>query len=75
MNPPSPWMPSLQTPYPVPMAKYPVKNSNVNVYYNGKLCTQHLSPYKGPIMYPTNSSIPGPFLQSYINLPTKSYMY
>lgn len=25
--------------------------------------------------YPMNSSIPGPYIQSYINLPNRSYMY
>ena len=27
------------------------------------------------IVYPTTHSVPGPFLQSYINLPNKMYMY
>lgn len=29
----------------------------------------------GPITYPTTHSIPGPYLQSYINLPNRSYGY
>lgn len=37
---------------------------------------KHQGYYGNPaIMYPTNSSIPGPFLQSYIALPNRQYPY
>lgn len=58
-------------------SQYPFspKNPQVNIIYRGKTYTQGLSPNHGPIMYPITHSIPGPFLQSYIHLPNKSYMY
>lgn len=38
--------------------------------------TQTISPTKSAIVYPTTHSIPNPYLQSYIFLPTKKvYMY
>lgn len=47
----------------------------INIIYRDRPYTQFLSPNQGPIMYPTTHSIPGPFIQSYINLPNRSYMY
>ena len=69
-----------------PFSTYP---NRITVIYNGQVATQTLSPYRGPMMYvhpigkeynnaityPTTHSIPGPYLQSYINLPNSTYMY
>lgn len=47
---------------------YPVKGSDTPIHKN-------YSQYNNKIAYPTTHSIPGPFLQSYIDLPRKSSMY
>ena len=47
---------------------YPVRQSHNRGPVNGY-------ERKNCIMYPTTHSIPGPYLQSYINLPNRMYMY
>lgn len=44
---------------------YPIRN----IKYNIKNCSH------SPIQYPLNSSIPGPYLQSYIAIPKKMCKY
>ncbi len=48
-----------------------IDKPQINIYYGGKLCTNG----SAKIVYPTTHSIPGPYLQSYINLPRRTYMY
>ncbi|ANB50386.1 hypothetical protein [Powai lake megavirus] len=67
--------PQLQTlsPNTGPMM-FPEREVNVNPI-NGWERKHTTYPKNSHIMYPTTHSIPGPYLQSYINLPQKTSMY
>lgn len=82
---------TLNDNYPMSVSNPAPLNKTVIVTYNGQPYRQTLS-QNGPYMYqsdtpsyryksscicyPTTHSIPGPYLQSYINMPfMKTYMY
>lgn len=53
---------------------FPLREVNSNPK-NGWERKHTIFPRNSAICYPTTSSVPGPFLQSYIALPNKMYMY
>ena len=57
-------------PYQSEAAAFLTANQRLPISQN-----QYLYPSNSAITYPTTHSIPGPYLQSYINLPNRSYSY
>lgn len=81
------WHATPSNPYPMNFMDAPSPSHQINVIYNGQPMLQGLDivrgpmmfPVKrcqwyprGPIMYPTTHSIPGPYLQTYIALAGKN---
>lgn len=68
------FIPSTYNPYESIYRPKTKNKSEPIVFVDGQLQSKSTET-KSPIMYPTTHSMPGPYLQSYINLPNRSFAY